>query len=165
MIAWGTFPDWITAVATAGSFCFLIDYAVSARKQVTASQRQVRVSQKQLEASIRPVIVIVEDRSARGWVFVFKNLGPGPALNVKWIFASEVAERRDKYMSAVAVDQSEPMGNYDHFVLLPDDFKVWYESPSGTRYVTEGILVNREDGAVPPARMEYRIRQLKLFTV
>jgi hypothetical protein len=73
----GTIPEWVTAAAAVVSVYYLIDYANSARKQV--------------EATSRPIIACEE--ADHNNVVVFKNVGNGAALNVKWEFRGEEQTR------------------------------------------------------------------------
>ncbi len=73
MNIWGTVPEWVTVAAGIVSVIYLIDYASSARNQV--------------EATSRPIIACEEPDHDD--VVVFKNVGNGAALNVKWEFSGE----------------------------------------------------------------------------
>jgi hypothetical protein len=77
MNIWGTVPEWVTVAAAIVSVIYLIDYANSARNQV--------------EATSRPIIACEEPNHDD--VVVFKNVGNGAALNVKWRFGGEEQTR------------------------------------------------------------------------
>jgi hypothetical protein len=129
MYLWGSVPDWITAIATAGSLCFLIDYARSARAQV--------------EGTIRPVVIIVKKDDRK---YYFRNIGPGPALNVEWMYMPSSGDIYSKKLSAVETGCDYDFGDPHSIIFHKDSVRVSYESPSGQRYESTAKFVKTAQG-------------------
>jgi hypothetical protein len=133
--------DWIVAasglsgVVIAGfSLAYLIKY-------VEATGRQVEVSQDQLEATMRPIVVVIEDEAN---TIGIRNVSSVPALNVIYQTYGEPNSPQPQRIPVFTNLMRLSGGNLTHFTLFKglcdesSSFDVEYESVSGRRYRTTG---------------------------
>ena len=92
-----------------------------------------KVAQEQKEGAYRPVLAIFEDFPK----LEFKNVGTGPALNVRYVFATNISKESERATTAIAVGEGASFGDLAFF-LLRKAVEISYESVSGRAYVTRG---------------------------
>ena len=149
-VALETFLLLATAVA-------VVYYAQTAREQLEAtrelletSQRQIEAAQRQLEASYMPCVVpVVESAAPEGPRLVLRNLGSGPALNVRYLATAQAGFAWPPGLSGGSACPPIPAGGAHGAaegagsLQSPHFFRVQFESLSGHRYQTEATVVDR----------------------
>ncbi len=98
------------------------------------------LAQEQMEAGFRPVIAITEEFPK----LEFRNVGTGPALNVRYLFATDIGRATKRETTAVAIGEGAGLGDLAYFVIR--DVEISYESVSGRHYVTKGSFLKDDQG-------------------
>jgi len=97
-------------------------YALSADRQARASSDMVKEMERTRSAAFRPIIALyvpLYDDSMSPVSFRFKNVGTGPALNVKLSLRHPVYKFNEHYESAWAAGQEEHRDFYSVTPLEP----------------------------------------------
>ena len=97
------------------------------QQQFEAMQEQTRIAQAQVEASVRPVLVFLV-KGQESWL---KNVGSGPALNVRY---GEPTQRLKPLPRPVEAAGECPCGPLT--IISAQQVNVEYESTDGTNYLT-----------------------------
>ena len=138
MNIWGTVPEWVTVAAAVVSLIYLIDYANSARNQV--------------EATSRPIIACEEPDHDD--VVVFKNVGNGAALNVKWEFSGEEQTR-----VVFPVGETANLCRLEDLIMQESvGLGVTYESLTKRRWRTTALWLKDPNGGI--GHVEIRIDEI-----
>jgi hypothetical protein len=137
--------DWIVAVSGCGGVViagFSLAYLI---KYVKVTRRQVEVSQDQLEATMRPILVVTEEKESGGITNIgIRNVSSVPALNVTYQTFGEPNSPQPQRIPVFTNVISLSGGRLQHFILFKNasgestSFDVEYESVSGRRYRTTG---------------------------
>jgi hypothetical protein len=126
------------AIATVGTLVVLIKYAID-------TNRIAKNSSEQIESSQKPIIALVEREPGHSSRRAIKNLGKGPALNIR--YSRHQADDKPAQLQSIApLAPMEPYSveNADVDFAEKDGFIVEYESLSGRKYST---IVRQVDGA------------------
>jgi hypothetical protein len=129
----------VLTLATIGTLIVLIGYAKD-------TKTIARNSSEQIEGSLLPFVALVEreDSASHSSHWAIKNLGRGPALNIR--YSRDVGGGKTIMQGITPLAPSGPyfVENADEDLATKGGFTVEYESLSGKKYRTTVKRVNGE---------------------